>query len=503
MNNLRPPNLDSIIFYGTLVILVLFAAPLFIWPDWSVSQLGLIKTSIDDNLGYLYQWLAIIVFIFTFWIVFSKAGKITLGKLEPSFGMYSWASMIFCAGVATGILYWGCIEWAYYVISPPFDAEPFSNEAMEWAATYGMFHWGPAGWAFYTLPSLAIGHAYYNLGIRSMRLSVACSGILGKYADGITGKIIDIIFMIGLLGSAGTAMGLGTPMIAAAVDELFGIGTSFEVKFVIIFICSVIFAISVYLGLNKGIKTLSNINTSMAFVFLGFILFIGPTVFMLKMLTNSVGLMGQNFIRMITWTDPLVNRHFVEDWSIFYWSWWTAVGPFMGIFIARISQGRSFKQIILGTLLFGSAGCMLFYGIIGNYALFNEISEVFISTDLVKADEAPKAIIQVIKTLPMGSMVVGFFALMSVVFMATSFDSTSYVLSACTTKELSEEPQRWLRLFWAFVLIVLPVGLMLVGGLEALKTTVLLSALPLILVYGLIMLSLIKWIQQYSETNEH
>ena len=494
-------GLDKPIFYGSIILLLILTLPLFIFPDWSTVQLEVLNDNINDNAGFLYQWLAIIVTIFALWVAFSKAGHIKLGVTKPSFNTFSWASMIFCAGVATGILFWGCIEWAYYVIDPPLNAEPYSNEAIELASSYDMFHWGPVGWSFYAIPALAIGHTFYNLGFKTMRISVACSGVLGKYANGVTGKVIDILFMIGLLGSAGTSLAIGTPMIAAAVNDLFGTGTNFIVNLGIILACTLIYATTVYLGLSRGIKRLSNFSTTLAFLFLGFILLAGPTVFIIKMFTNSVGLMTQNFIRMITWTDPLVNSGFVEDWSIFYWSWWVAVGPWMGIFIAKISKGRNFRQVILGTLIFGSAGCSLFYGIFGNYALFQELSGVFISTDLVKKGEAALAITEVVKTLPWGTIILFIFTIMSLAFIATTLGSTSYVMATYTTSYAigNPEPGRQLRIFWALFLSLLPLGLILIGGLEALKTAVLLTALPLILIYIFMIISIFRWINTSNQ----
>ena len=494
------PTLNKTVFFSALVCLLVVSLPLIYFPEWSSQQLSLLNDSIHDHLGFVYQWLVIVVLVVAVWISVTKAGKIRLGTSSPRFDTYSWASMIFCAGVATGILYWGFVEWAYYVNTPPFGLDPHSSQAFEWAATYGMFHWGPAGWAFYVLPALAIGHAYYNIGYKSMRLSTACSGILGSYTDKLPGKIIDVIFMIGLLGASGTSLGLGTPMVASAIDSFTGVGVGFEVKLGIILVCSLIFATSVYLGIEKGIKQLSVINTWLAFAFLGFILLVGPTVFILEMATNSVGLMTQDFIRMLTWTEAIDDSGFVKDWSIFYWSWWTAVGPFMGIFIARISEGRTFRQIVAGTILFGSAGCFLFYAILGNYAMFQEIQGLVISTDLVEINQAPMAISEIIGTLPFSTMTIIFFAAMSIIFMATSFDSTSYILATVTTKKLEQdiEPKRWLRLFWAVLLILLPIGLMLIGSLESLKTTVLISALPLVVVYIFMILSLIRWIKNYK-----
>ena len=158
---------------------------------------------------------------------------------------------------------------------------------------------------------------------------------MGKHADGAVGQIIDVLFMVGLLGSTGTSMGLGTPMIAAGVESVFGFSDSFSLKVLVILFCASIFSFSVYLGLNRGIKRLSNFNTTAAFIFLGFVFIAGPTIFILKMSLNSFGLMVQNFVRMMTWTDPLTDSRFVEDWSVFYWSWWVAVGPFIGFFYPK------------------------------------------------------------------------------------------------------------------------------------------------------------------------
>lgn len=492
-------NIERTIFWGSFIALLIVTIPIFVAPDSSNNALNVINQNIESNFSHLYTWMAILVISVSLWIILSKVGRIKLGKTRPEFTLFSWTSMLFCSGVATGILYWGTIEWAYYINTPPFGLDPGSNEAYEWAATYGMFHWGIAGWAFYVIPAVAVGHAFYNIGYKELRISTACKGVLGKYADGPIGKAIDIFFMIGLLGSSGTSLGLGTPMVVNGINELLGTGTSFGLNLIVILLCASIFATSVYLGITKGIKRLSNLNVNLAFVLLAFVLIAGPTVFILKTTTNSIGLMAQNFIRMLSWTDPIAQTSFVENWSVFYWSWWIAVGPFMGIFIARISKGRTLRQIAVGTLLFGSAGCALFYGILGNYAMSQQLSGVINSSKLVSEGNAPEAIIQVISTLPSGNLGIAFFCIMSIIFMATSFDSTSYVLATTSSKDFNVEPRRRLRLFWAFFLILLPAGLMYIGGLDSLKTTVLISALPLIFVYIFMMISLYKWTKTHTD----
>ena len=492
---------DKIIFYASLVSLILFIGPVIIWSRGSYEVLLFLKVSIENAFGSIYQVLTFIVLIFVLWLAFSKHGRIRLGKDGYHFNTFSWASMLFCAGVATGILYWGTIEWAYYYESPPFWITPRSELAIEYAATYGMFHWGVAGWAFYCLPAIALSYMYYVKKVPLLRISNSCRGLLGKHADGPPGQVIDVLFMVGLLGSTGTSMGLGTPMISAGVETIFGLSDSFSLKVLVILFCASIFSFSVDLGLNRGIKRLSNFNTTVAFIFLAFIFLAGPTIFILKMSLNSFGLMIQNFVRMMTWTDPLTDSRFVEDWSIFYWSWWVAVGPFNGIFITKISGGRSIRQVILGTIFFGSIGCAIFYNILGNYALHLEITGQFLTTQLIHLGKAAHAIPGVIGSLPGGHLTIFFFTLMSVIFMATTFDSTSYALASCATEKLEahQEPERWHRLFWAFTLLILPLSLIYIGGLESLKLAVLISALPLIVVYVMMGVSLFYSLKGHKE----
>jgi BCCT family betaine/carnitine transporter len=492
---------DKVIFLSSLIFLLVFTFPLLIWPEESQSVLNTLKILIENNVGGIYQLLAIVVLVFVIWLAISRFGNIVLGNNDYNFSTFSWASMLFCAGVATGILYWGTIEWAYYMDKPPLNAIAGSNNAIELAATYGMFHWGVIGWAFYSLPAVAVGYMYYVKKVSVLRISKACSKVLGKHTDGIIGKSLDILFMIGLLGSTGTSMGLGTPMISAGVSKILDIEDNMQLKLIVIFFCAIIFSISVYLGLSKGIKKLSRFNTITAFIFLVLVFVIGPTTFIFKMSMNSIGILLQDFVRMVTWTDPLTNSRFVEDWTIFYWAWWIAVGPFMGIFIAKISGGRSIRQIILGTVGFGSLGCILFYGILGNYALHLEITNQLPLVEMVNNGNPAEAIVMIISSiLPETNILLIIFCLMSAVFMATSFDSTSYTLASCATEELpaKQDPSRWQRLFWAFTLIILPIALMYVGGLESLKIAVLISAFPLIFVYIILMISLYKNLKEHK-----
>ena len=501
-------KIDRTIFTASILLVFIVCIPIVVFPTEGNEVINAVFNFITLNFGVAYLWSGIACLGFLLWLSFSKYGRIVLGNEgeKPKFSLYSWVSMLFCAGVATGILYWGTIEWTYYYESPPYGIEPHSIKAIEWASTYGMFHWGLIGWAYYALPAVAIGYFYYIRKIPYMRLSTSCYGIISSRAEGLIGKIIDVTFMVGLIGATGTSLGLGTPMISAGLSRLFGIAESFGLNVCVVLVVTGIFATTVYIGLEKGIKRLADINMAMAVCILIFVLAAGPTIFILKMGMNSIGIMFQNFIRMSTWTDPLTDSGFVEDWTVFYWAWWIAVGPFMGIFLAEISRGRTIRQVILGSLFFGSFGCAIYYIILGNYALHLELNDIISVTGTLAEKGAPAAIISVIASL--GWIVLSFFCLVSVIFMATTYNSSSYALASCASSKIrpGQSPARWHRLFWAFALAVLPLTLMFVGdlrsggfkssALESLKTASLVVSLPLLAVFVIMAFSLVKSLRE-------
>lgn len=214
--------------------------------------------------------------------------------------------MFFCSGIGTSLIYWSSIEWTYYYKSPPFGIEAKTQAAAEWAAMYGIFHWGPVGWVLYLLCAFPIGYAYYNRKMPGLRLSIACSGVIGeKNATGIFGKIIDILMIFGLVGGTGTSLASGTPMLAEAISKLVGIEHTLGVDIFVVVIWTVIFTASVALGLKKGIKVLSDINVVAVLILCSLILVIGPTFFMINLFTDSVGMMIREFPRMAFYTDPI------------------------------------------------------------------------------------------------------------------------------------------------------------------------------------------------------
>ena len=452
-------NIDWFIFLTTVILLVLVCGFLVgseqgaQWVSWAFS-------GITGRLGVVYIWASIATIVFLLGIAFGRYGGTLLGPPAEAaeFSSLSWASMLFAAGIGTTVMYWGAIEWVHYYQAPPFGIEPRSPAAAEWAASYGIFHWSFAGWALYCLPSLAIAYVYHVKGLSQLRLSIACQGVLGSWAERWPGRVIDLLFMISLIGAASTGIGLSVPLISETITRLTAWPESFALKVWVMLTGTALIAISVYLGLDKGIKRLSLLNTCLVLVFLAFVLIVGPTLFILKTGTNSIGVVLQNYFRMITWTDPVSNSGFVESWTVFYWAWWIALGPFVGMFIAKISRGRTIRQVILGTMGYGSLGCVLVFIVLGNYALDMQLSGTLDIVDRMNDSGGAVAVIDIVMSLPLSSVVLPLFGIICFVFMATTYDSASYTLAASASHRLAatEEPATTHRVFWAFALVPYP-----------------------------------------------
>jgi len=477
--------------FGACVAIILFVCiTLLASPEAAGAMLQSLYNYIAGEFGILYLLASVAAISFLVWLASSRFGNVKLGDADsaPDFSQLSWVAMLFCAGVGAGLMYWCATEWAFYYDSPPFGAEPRSSEAAEWASTYGLFHWGLTAWAFYCLPTIAIAYPYYVRKMNILRFSVSCNWFLKGREHGPLARSIDFLFMVALIGGAASSLGFSTPMIAACIAWLLEISPGFSLEVAVVGLCVVLFAGSVWLGLKKGIKSLSDINLMLAFGLLLFILLVGPTAFLVKTSLNSVGLMAQNFVRMNFWTDPFTDSGFVESWTIFYWAWWIAYAPFVGLFVTRISRGRTIRQVILGMLVLGSLGSWVFYMIIGNYALFTQLAGTVDFTGIMSSIDGSAAIVATLETLPLAPIVIAVFAIVAIIFSATTYDSASYTLASSATLHLpaGDDPARWHRLFWAFALGLMPIALMFIGGLKVMQAILLVVSLP-ILVVGVVM----------------
>lgn len=480
-------QVDRVNFTISISVVLGLSIPLLVFPGQTAAILQTAYNWIASTFGWFYILTGATTFAVVLYIAFSRFGSVKLGDADPEFSTASWVAMLFAAGIGSGMLYWSAIEWAYYVQAPPFAAEPFSDEAYLWAASYGLHHWGFVAWAFYSLPTMAIAYPFYVRKIPKLKYSTSGEYWLRGRESSLAARLMDSFFMVALIGGAGSSLGFSTPMIAALIARLTGVPVGFALELVVVLICVALFSLSVWLGLSRGIRRLSDFNVLLALVFLVFVLLAGDTLYLLRMAINSVGFLLQNTLAMTFWTDPIGNTGFVDDWTVFYWAWWIGYGPFVGIFVTRISRGRTLREVAVGMLTLGSLGVWLFFFVLGNHSLGLQLSGALDVIAIMNESGGNAAIVAGLDTLPFAELAIGLLCVVSMIFVATTYDSASYTLAASASQSIgpSEDPARWHRVFWALALGVLPIGLMYAGGIREAQTATLVVSLPLTFTFWL------------------
>jgi BCCT family betaine/carnitine transporter len=489
-------QIDWPAFWTCVSLIGVICVPLAALPGRGAEVLQTTYDFIATQFGIFYQLACVACIGILVWLALGRFGNVKLSSHGegPEFSTLTWVAMLFCAGIGAGLMYWCAIEWTYYYATPPLGAEPRSTEAAEWAATYGMFHWGISAWALYCLPSLAIAYPYYRHKLPWLRFSNALQRWLRGREFGPAARFVDFWLMIAIIAGAGSSLAFCTPMIAACIGKLFGLSYGFHLELAVIGLSVGVFGTSVWLGLKRGLKNLSDLTLAISIVFLVFVLLVGPTDFLLRSSLNSVGLMLQDFVRMTFWTDPYERSGFVESWTIFYWAWWISYAPFVGLFVTRISRGRSIREVVVGMLVFGTLGCALFYMVLGNYSMHLEFTRQIDVSRIVQEQGGHHAIVAVLGELPLAWVATAVFALVSLAFAATTYDAAAQALASSLTLRLheGEEPQRWLRVFWALAIGILPATLMYVGGIRVVQTGILVASLPILVICVLMTVALLK-----------
>jgi BCCT family betaine/carnitine transporter len=481
----KNPNISfdwSITIPGLLILIVLSLAFLFLDMKDAALIAGIFHT-VTHAFGGVYQLYIVFLLGVISYLSFSKIGSIRLGSGPPQYSTFSWVSMLFCACIGSGILYWGLIEWAYYMMSPPFNMAPMSVEAGEIAVSYTLFHWGISGWASYSVAAIIIAYYYFTCKIPNLRISVSC-GFSGGGSKELLGKIVDIFIIIGLSAGVAVSIALGTPMIAAGLQYLFGIEPGIKTNSIIAVFWACLFGASAISGIDRGIKVLSNVNTFIALLFIAYVFLAGASEFIGNNLINSVGLMLQNYVYMSFYTDPVGKSGFPQTWTVFYWGWWLSYVPVMGLFIAKISRGRTIREVALGGTLLGSLGCWLFLSVLGGYGLDLQITGRLDTTAVLQSRGDYAAILELLGTLPFAKPAIVTFMLVAFIFLATTCDSSAYILASISSKNISgsDDPSKRCRLLWSLALVIWPIVLMVVGGIDAVKLCSVLGSIPILFI---------------------
>ncbi|KNZ42777.1 hypothetical protein AKG39_04825 [Acetobacterium bakii] len=487
-----------------LILVFIVDAYLFISPDQSKNMIDLINNYILNVFGFIYAWIVLLSLLLCIYIGVSRFGPIRLGEDKKEYSEFSWAAMMFCSSMAAGFIYWGSIEWVFHYMNPPYGIMPLSTEATEFAATLPLFYWGLSAWGVYLIPAVAFAFLRYNLKNERFDVASACKPLLGKYADGVGGKMIDIFFLFGILGGIGTALGIGSPLVSASLHQLFGFNDTPMLRFLVIIVVTVIFTVSAYNGVKKGIRILSNINIVLMLLLIIYVFLVGNKGFIVNMQTTSMGILIDNFFKMSTYMDPVNNSGDPQSWLVFYWAWWLSYSIFMGLFIAKISRGRTIRQVIFGGLFYGFLGSFSMFSVLGNYSMDLQLRGVIDIVKGVTENGGPATVIDMFSKMPLGGIVVFVILITSILSMATSFDSAAYTMAMVSSKQipLNGRPSRKLTIFWAVALAAIPMALMIFNGsLVQVQALTVILALPTCVIYVIIVISCLKMLSQWSVIN--
>ncbi len=469
-----------------------------------------VKAAVDRCYAALsekFDWLFVVsnlaAFVFSLWIAFSRYGKIKLGgeDAKPAYSKFSWIAMMFTTSCSAGLIVFGFIETTIYSSQAvPFHAEPFSLEAYEYAAMYTHYHWGFNAWTLYVPASIAVGYMLYNRGQKQINMSTACSPVLRGQTERLPGAVIDVFGTFGAVAAPVTSMGLGMPLLTLLIQRIFNIPDQYVtvLQAVILAIWIGIFGTSVYLGLDKGIKRLSDANVALAFAFMVFVGILAGVLNVFRAEVNAIGLYLQNFIHMATYTDPYGDGQFVRNWTVWYWAWLIVYMPLMGVFNARISKGRTLREIALGQMIWCSLGCWVAMATLGNYGIQLQMTGTADIASVLASEGQPAAIMAILETMPCAKLVMVIVAILTFVFMATTVDSSAFVAAETTYIHADSNSQapRWCRVFWAAVICAITFVLLRVGGFNSVQMLALLIGLPLSVLMFVVIASAVRSIKE-------
>ena len=478
------------VFGISVIIILAFVIWGFVAPDTLAEQSSAALSYTTETFGWFYLITALVILIFCFVLAFGKHGHITLGSDddEPEYSNISWFAMLFSAGMGIGLVFWGVAEPISHYITPPTDDGMTPGAARE-ALRYSFFHWGLHPWGIYTLVSLGLAYFTFRKGYKGL-ISWTFHPLLGDRVNGPIGKAIDILAIIATAFGVATSLGLGVMQINGGLAHTFGIPSNPTVQIIIIAIVTVLFLTSAISGLDKGIRILSNTNLLIALGLLLFTLLLGPTSFIFDTFTTTLGGYLQNIIQMSLRLTPFTEDSWVANWTLFYWAWWIAWAPFVGSFIARVSRGRTIKEFVLGTLLLPSGFSFIWFSVFGATGLKFEMFDGLPIAESVKQD-ITSALFITLDYLPGGTFLAILATLLIVTFFITSADSATFVLGMMSSNG-NPNPSIPVKLAWGIFQSLIAIVLLLSGGLEALQTASILTALPFAVILLGMCLSLAK-----------
>jgi choline/glycine/proline betaine transport protein len=475
------PGISPTSFYGSAIIslgLILFAT---VAPEAAATVFQSANTWIIEEAGWFYMLAVAGFVIFLLWLTVSPLGNIKLGPDEalPDYAYGTWVAMLFSAGMGIGIVFYGVAEPITHFSKPP-DAPARSSQAARDAMEITFFHWGVHAWAIYAVIGLALAYFGYRKG-EPLVIRSAFRPLLGDRVKGSIGDLIDIFAVVGTLAGLATSLGLGVAQLNATGAYLFGLEQNLATQIVLIAIVTVLATITVATGLDNGIRRLSEMILIVSFILMALILALGPTRFLLQAFVENIGLYLNGFVSRTFHIYAYEPTDWVGTWTLFYWGWWISWSPFVGMFIARISRGRTIRQFLLGVLFAPVGFSFIWFTIFGDAAIWLDVNVANGELSRTVADNMPIALFTVFEYLPWSTLLAGITGLLVAVYFVTASDAGALVI-AMITSQGEEEPVLWLRVFWALICGGVAACLLLAGGLAAVQMAAVIAALPLAIV---------------------
>lgn len=503
MKNKKKRKIDPATTVIPFIIILALCALFVIKPEGSTNVICIIRRFLGDTLGLCYLIIGLGILLISFWIAFSDIGKIRLGKKDekPKYSFFTWGSMIFTCGLAADILFYSFVEWIYY--SQESHVADLGS-IQKWASTMPLFHWGPIPWSFYAVIAVCFGFMLHVRGCNKQKYSEACRPLLGDKTDKLPGKIIDVLAVIALIAGTATTFGVSMPLLSTAITKFFGFPDSKWLTIIILVVICLAYTIAVIAGM-KGVSYMAKICMWVFGALLVYVLIFGGKAFyILETGFSAFGNMIQNFIGLSTCTDPLRENSFPQNWTIFYWAYWLVWCVASPFFMGSVSRGRTVKQVILGSYIFGMSATLVSFVILGNYGLGMQLmGKVDAVAMYEQTGNIYEAAIAIIKTIPCYRIVLVFLIVSMSSFYATSFDSITLVASAYSYKQIGgqEEASNKMKLFWAMLLIMLPIALIFnESSMANLQSVSIIAAFPIAIVIIMIIASFIKDAKRYIKS---
>ena len=489
---------STTVFIISLIISLFFIAWGVVSPESLQDKTGAIQEFLQIKFGWFYLLSATAFLIFSIYLIFSKYGKIKLGKDddEPDYNLITWFAMLFSAGMGIGLVFWGVAEPLFHYYDPP-SGNGETVESARASIRYAFFHWGLHPWGIYTVIGLALAYFKFRKGAPGL-ISAIFRPLLGDRVNGPIGITIDVIAVFATVFGVATSLGFGAAQISGGLSYVVGgIENTKMTQLIIIAIVTVLFTLSASTGLNKGIKYLSNINIVLAIGLMFFLLFAGPTNFIMDVFTQTLGSYIQNLPSMSFTLGPYseTRQGWIQSWTVFYWAWWIAWAPFVGMFIARVSKGRTIREFVLGVLLVPTIFGGLWFSVFGGSAIFKERMEGTGLYSLMTDKGTEVALFSLLEQFPLGSVMSVLAILLISTFFITSADSATFVLGMQTTNG-SLNPPNYVKFIWGGVVAASAAILLYSGGLQALQTASIIAAFPFTFIMICIIFALMKALKQ-------